>query len=79
VNVDKYRGALAMLRAKYLHLKAQLQSSKCEDPNLTKELLDMCVQDGHRVRETLDMALAVLEASKTRQTCMVFGENPKRA
>jgi hypothetical protein len=79
VDITKYRGALAMLRAKYVRLSAQLRSSKCQDRGLTKDLLDMCVQDGRRVRETLDMAEAVLESKKSRQTCMVFGENPERA
>jgi hypothetical protein len=78
VDVDKYRGALMVLRAKYRRLAIQVQSSN-GNGSLAKDLLEMCVQDGRRVRETLDMAEAILEANKTRQTCMVFEETSKRA
>jgi hypothetical protein len=56
VDTEKYVRVLHMLRAKYLRLLAEIRAVEAagEDPSLGREALAYVVQDGLRVRSTLE-------------------------
>lgn len=56
VNIERSENALKMLRAKYLRLRAEARAGS----ELAQEMLRYCIEDGLRLKYTLELARAEL-------------------